>query len=155
MPFWRASRRPWRDDAGHRAIGLFSPRRAAVALLAFCTAVTTPAKAGPLEAHLSTARPVVVFAASADDARFRRQLSTLRAREAELAERDIAVVEVRAPTDPLRERLQVSAGRFAVVLVGKDGGVKQRWTEPVDAGEIFATIDAMPMRQREMRSKKP
>lgn len=45
----------------------------------------------------------------------------------------------------------VEDGRFAVALVGKDGGVKFRADEPVPAREIFGRIDAMPMRRREMR----
>jgi hypothetical protein len=41
----------------------------------------------------------------------------------------------------------------AVVLVGKDGGVKYRAGE-LDLGEIFREIDGMPMRQQEMRSNR-
>jgi hypothetical protein len=38
-----------------------------------------------------------------------------------------------------------------VILVGKDGTEKRRNAAPVTARSIFDTIDAMPMRQREMR----
>jgi len=55
----------------------------------------------------------------------------------------------------LRQRYaDAKLGGFQVVLVGKDGGVKNRWTAPVGMAELFANIDAMPMRRREMRSKK-
>lgn len=37
-----------------------------------------------------------------------------------------------------------------VILIGKDGGVKSR-LEQVDLEALFADIDAMPMRRREMR----
>lgn len=40
---------------------------------------------------------------------------------------------------------------FTVILVGKDGGVKLRSSEPIDGRDLFATIDAMPMRANEMR----
>ncbi len=41
------------------------------------------------------------------------------------------------------------------VLIGKDGGSKVRMEgKKPDWGELFATIDAMPMRQREMRENK-
>ena len=41
------------------------------------------------------------------------------------------------------------------VLIGKDGGSKLRKEgKQPDWGEVFATIDAMPMRQREMRDNK-
>ena len=39
------------------------------------------------------------------------------------------------------------------VLIGKDGGVKRRWDGPLHVDDLFATIDAMPMRQFEMRAK--
>ncbi|MFB6273608.1 MAG: DUF4174 domain-containing protein [Salinibacter sp.] len=51
----------------------------------------------------------------------------------------------------LRERFDVPADSFRVILVGKDGTEKRRDAEPVTARSILDTIDAMPMRQREMR----
>lgn len=39
----------------------------------------------------------------------------------------------------------------SAVLVGKDGGVKARWSEPVDPSAVFDLVDAMPMRLREMK----
>jgi hypothetical protein len=48
----------------------------------------------------------------------------------------------------LRERLGPAPGR--VVLIGKDGGVKSG-SDDLDLDAIFAQIDAMPMRQLEMR----
>ena len=51
----------------------------------------------------------------------------------------------------LRERFDVAPDAFRVVLVGKDGTEKRRDAESVTARSIFDTIDAMPMRQREMR----
>ena len=38
---------------------------------------------------------------------------------------------------------------LTVILIGKDGGEKGRWSQLVDPDEVFALIDAMPMRQRE------
>jgi len=51
----------------------------------------------------------------------------------------------------LYDRFDVPADAFRVVLVGKDGTEKRRDAEPVTTRSIFDTIDAMPMRQREMR----
>lgn len=42
-------------------------------------------------------------------------------------------------------------GSQNLTLIGKDGGVKQRWTEAPTLQVIFDIIDAMPMRMREMR----
>lgn len=46
-----------------------------------------------------------------------------------------------------------SMGQPAVTLIGKDGGVKGRWSSPVSNEDLFARIDSMPMRQREQRDK--
>jgi len=37
------------------------------------------------------------------------------------------------------------------LLIGKDGGVKLKSSVPISNAKLFETIDAMPMRQREMR----
>ena len=39
------------------------------------------------------------------------------------------------------------------ILVGKDGGVKFRQDRIVELKEIFRVIDAIPMRQQEMKKK--
>ena len=49
-------------------------------------------------------------------------------------------------TPPLYER------QFHVLLLGKDGHLKNRWNAPVAPEEVFSLIDAMPMRQSEMRA---
>jgi hypothetical protein len=67
---------------------------------------------------------------------------------AELAERDIVVV---VSADPALRRQFRATNGFAVVLVGKDGSVKLRRTSPIQFKELAATVDAMPMRQDEMR----
>jgi len=38
------------------------------------------------------------------------------------------------------------------LLIGKDGGVKLKSDAPISNEKLFETIDAMPMRQREMRN---
>jgi hypothetical protein len=54
----------------------------------------------------------------------------------------------------LRDKFGVGDAPFAVVLVGKDGTVKFKSNLPISAGKVFATIDAMPMRQEEMKRGK-
>lgn len=70
------------------------------------------------------------------------------------AERDLVVVEAvggHAGARRLREQLGVGPAGFRAVLVGKDGGPKLTAEEPLSAERLFAAIDAMPMRQDEMR----
>lgn len=42
---------------------------------------------------------------------------------------------------------------FTVILLGKDGTEKLRQRQPVTSRRLFSIIDAMPMRQREMRER--
>ena len=112
-------------------------------------------------------RPLVVFAASEDAHELGRQRASLRDAEAGLVDRDMVVIEVigrargsvdgRPLTDAavarLVERFEPSADGFEVLLIGKDTGVKLRRGEPVATEALFELIDAMPMRQREMREE--
>jgi hypothetical protein len=71
--------------------------------------------------------------------------------------RDAPGAEARPLTDAAVERLYdrftVPADSFRVILVGKDGTEKRRNAEPVSVRSIFDTIDAMPMRQQELRQR--
>ena len=87
--------------------------------------------------------------------------------QAEVADRDLVVFEIlesgssRMDTrdlDPqvaqsLRDKFEVPRGRFAIILVGKDGGIKLNRQDETRLEDIFAFIDTMPMRREEMRQK--
>jgi hypothetical protein len=124
----------------------------------------TSTMAQGMESYQWKARPVLVFAASADTAAYRSQLQALRAAGGGLRERQIIVIGVsgnavqavagggaRQSAANLRRAYGVPDGEFQVVLIGKDGGVKLRSREPVSPQELFQLVDAMPMRQQEMR----
>jgi hypothetical protein len=51
----------------------------------------------------------------------------------------------------IRMRLSADGKRFRVYLVGKDGRMAASPDKPLFAGDLFARVDAMPMRQDEMR----
>ena len=53
--------------------------------------------------------------------------------------------------DKLRKSLSIENN--TIVLFGKDGGIKAKWETLVGAQTIFDIIDAMPMRQREMKER--
>jgi hypothetical protein len=52
-----------------------------------------------------------------------------------------------------RRRYDLAGTGFEAVLVGKDGGVKSRYSKIVDPAMVFPFIDAMPMRMDEMRKE--
>ncbi len=51
----------------------------------------------------------------------------------------------------IARRINLRDNRFQALLVGKDGGIKQVIDNPVDLEKLFATVDALPMRQHELR----
>lgn len=77
-----------------------------------------------------------------------KQKEILLAQSKGLEERDLQIFVNPEPRS-MRE-LHNQTG-FEVVLVGKDGGVKKRKTELLTPEELFDIIDAMPMRQGEVR----
>ena len=109
-------------------------------------------------------RRLLVLTADGPEAAVQRSL--VAAEQEGLEERDLTVLQVGAEVDfvvgrgttaPLpsaaafRQRFDLPDRVFQVVLVGKDGGVKLRRDEPLAPRDLWAVIDAMPMRMREMR----
>ena len=120
-----------------------------------------------------TARPLLVFTPSARDGRFLEQVKALRADEEGMRERQVKVLVCAAQGgsrdgrrsldatlwqeppdgDAARRSFGVKPGEFTVVLVGKDGGEKLREHTVLSVGRLRETIDAMPMRQDEMKKR--
>ncbi len=84
-----------------------------------------------------------------------RDLVTVTVAEAAPAEGGFATAHWVGGSDAAaaRRRFHVKAVEFAVVLVGKDGGEKLRTGKPFRFEKLRKTIDAMPMRQEEMKAK--
>ncbi len=112
-------------------------------------------------------RVVLVFAPSERSPAYQQQLQAWQANSAGIQDRDLKLVKVLGtgesqadgqPISPaaaarLRQQFDIALEEFAVILVGKDGTEKQRQQAPIDLTELFSTIDAMPMRQQEMRDR--
>ena len=109
---------------------------------------------GDLSAFKWKKRLLVISAASLDDSLLDRQRRWIQERVEGFRERDMALIELFGADSPsrsaLRSKLGLEKGVFTVLLVGKDGGEKLRRQEPVPMAEVFALIDSMPMRKREM-----
>ena len=82
----------------------------------------------------------LIVSGPAGDPRVFEQLEALRADPDGAAERELAVLE--------REAVS-----FQVELLGKDGSVQNRWEDHVGVSELWARIDAMPSRRRELRER--
>lgn len=100
------------------------------------------------------ARPIVVFAQTPEDPAFQRQLELLAANQEELAERDVIIIVDTAPETRSQARMQLRPRAFMLVLIGKDGQIKQRKPRPWNVRELSRTIDKMPMRQQEIEDRR-
>jgi len=115
-------------------------------------------------------RVLALFSPSESDASFQLQKQGLASSAEGVLERDLLVLEIieqgqsrvgnrmlsEKSVQDIRKRLGSQTGLFQVLLIGKDGGVKLRSSEPVSMKDLFGLIDSMPMRQQEMESgKKP
>ena len=56
-------------------------------------------------------------------------------------------------TRTLRERWDLDDRSWSVALIGKDGGVKERWSKLVEPESVFELIDRMPMRRSELEAR--
>ncbi|MBC7972944.1 MAG: DUF4174 domain-containing protein [Verrucomicrobia bacterium] len=112
-------------------------------------------------------RVLLVFAPSTGSVNYRQQMQLWEADVSGTDDRDLKLVQIlgtgesqvdgrslsSASAERLRQQFGIPPEAFAAILVGKDGTEKQRSQTPIDLAVLFRTIDAMPMRQREMRSR--
>ncbi len=106
-----------------------------------------------IDRYLWMKRPVIVFANTKLDANFQTQMKSLHQGVEELTARDVVVLVDANPAEKTALRKKFRPRGFAVLLMGKDGQIKLRKPFPWDARELSRSIDKMPMRQQEMRSK--
>jgi hypothetical protein len=147
-----------------------------IALLLIATLALPPAPPQLLASLIDRNRVLLIFAPNQQDERYQQELRLLARHSAELRERDVVIVpnliDAGAPTsqDTLRQSTQllspqeqiasrkrygVPPGEFTVILLGKDGGEKLRSKTPLAMDVLDRTIDAMPMRQDEIRQRHP
>lgn len=100
-------------------------------------------------AFRAIARPLVVFAETADDPAFVAQLAMLEDRPAGLVERDVVVITDADPAGRSPWRVWLRPEGFSLVLIDKDGQVKQRKPVIWDTREISRAIDKFPSRRTE------
>jgi hypothetical protein len=124
----------------------------------------TTSKPFTLDQYRWQKRVLVVSAAASDDERLKEQLANVSSTAAEFADRDMALVALLgdgmsmaedrklrdSEADRVRTTLGIDTGIFAVKLIGKDGSVKLSKESVTSMNEIYALIDTMPMRRKEM-----
>jgi hypothetical protein len=126
-----------------------------------------PIAASALDQYQWHSRILLLFSDTATEAALARQHQLLREAADGVLDRDMVVVtaaegavqvdsieRLDLNAELLREFYGVPPHGFHALLIGKDGGVKLRSEQPIATAPLFALIDAMPMRRREMASRK-
>ena len=111
--------------------------------------VLPAAEADPAE-FMWQARPLVVFADSGADPAFTEQMRAIERDAAALLARDVVVVTDTDPAAASQWRQMLRPEGFSLVLMDKDGQVKQRKPSPWTVREITRAIDKFPLRRQEI-----
>lgn len=114
-------------------------------------------------------RVVLVFAPSTNSQDYNKQFNQYKNHKAAWEERDLVFYTIlpdqimnsdlqivhNNKAEKLREQYDIESGQVTFVLLGKDGGVKlKEVNKHIENQQLFALIDGMPMRRREMRERK-
>ena len=137
--------------------------------------LTLPVQAQAVFSELKWNNRVLVLSAGDDQGALEEQIFMLRDVIDGLEERELIVLELRSRVleqvdglspfpfearilDSRQERrylqslFQSDFDQFKLTLIGLDGEVKEVWEEVTVPEDIFAVIDAMPMRQNELKN---
>ena len=96
-------------------------------------------------------RKLLIFGSDAQEQLVQDQLSMLNKETIGLQDRAIKIIVVKKD-DLMHKKYAVKEEIFMVLLIGKDGTEKFRTVELLLPQKLFALIDAMPMRQAEMKN---
>jgi hypothetical protein len=113
-----------------------------------------------LRAYRSKKRLLLVGAPTANAPGLLQQKKLLASAGPQLKERDFLVLQLiydqLLPADRQywTQELKQPLTGFAVVLIGKDGGVKRTSTQPLAPADLFGIVDKMPMRKQEAKAAK-
>lgn len=99
-------------------------------------------------------RPLVIFADTPNDPRFRLQMDLILSEIDRLAERDVMVITDTDPAAMSDARTTLRPRGYMLALLGKDGRVALRKPEPYDVRELSRSIDKMPLRQQEIQDRR-
>ncbi|MDJ0645205.1 MAG: DUF4174 domain-containing protein [Flavobacteriaceae bacterium] len=129
--------------------------------------VTLQGQAQSLTKHQWKNRVLIVLTDDSNDILYSNQIKELESDIKGLHERKLVIYKVSPKnysvglkvndfidSDLFYKQYKRSSTSFEIILIGLDGGVKLRQSGLLTLKELFAIIDAMPMRANEIRQKK-
>ena len=96
-------------------------------------------------------RQLLIFGNYENPLLVQQQLALFNKEAAGIKERDVKITVV-SKDDLLNKKYHIKTRLFIVILLGKDGTEKFRTDKLLLPKKLFAIIDAMPMRQAEMKN---
>ena len=119
-------------------------------------AATATASVDVLRDYLWTNRVIITFSANESTPERRLLIKQIAQYPCEFRKRDLVHIDLISGSvdyQSLSQRFAMEGKDFKLVLIGKDGKIKLL-TTAVALEDIFALIDTMPMRKKEMRGEK-
>lgn len=113
-------------------------------------------------------RVLLIFSPSDEKDIFQWQMQEINSFKAGIEDRDMEIITVveegesklneqvlnEEEEQVLRKKFNVKSREYVAILLGKDGTVKFKDDKPVAMEDIFAIIDAMPQRKKEMEERR-
>ncbi len=137
-------------------------------ILLFVSALTIHANllSQDISTHKWQDRVLIIFADEEGGHLLKKQIEILKSDEEELEDRKLVVYSINGSAyrkginsnewvhgSDTFEAFKDSENNFNVILIGLDGGIKINQSEVLSLDELFSTIDAMPMRRSELRTR--
>lgn len=117
-------------------------------------AAVLAAKGLDLNDFLWLSRPLIIFADSPNDPRFKKQIELIEADLQPFLDRDVVIITDTDPKNPSALRTRLRPRGFMLVLLTKDGSILWRKPAPWTEREISRSIDKLPARQQEVRDRR-
>ena len=133
---------------------LFFSRVIVLAINLLATNLSVSAE--PLRDYLWVNRVIITFSNSESNNERRLLIQQIEQHRCDFRKRDLVHIDLIQGTDQyqrLSQKFLISGDEFKLLLLGKDGEVKLN-TNSNDLLEIFALIETMPLRKREIQSEK-
>ncbi len=111
-------------------------------------------------------RILITFSQDENNTTYSKQIGIFEKNQPDIIERDLVIFKIfkenglnpdqkqlsQQEVESLRKHFKIK-NDFQMLLIGKDGTVKERYHEAVQMETINSLIDAMPMRKQEMKKK--